>query len=135
MKKLSSSNYFVDKIKNNPALKAEIEDAQLSIDISMQLYTLRKELGITQKELALITDLQQSNIARLERPGYQGYTLKVLSKVVRALGARLNIEIIKNTSTSSARHDFLSNERNMSSLKRDTSIKNWGLMKEAKVYA
>jgi len=117
MKKSDSSNYFANKIKN-PLLKAEVEDAQLSVDISMQLYALRKELNITQAELAIRAEIPQSNIARLEHPGYQGYTLKVLSKVVRALGAKLRIQIIKTNTITTERYDFLSESRNISSLKK-----------------
>jgi len=90
---MSKSQHYTTLIKNSPALQAAIEDAQLSVDISMQIAKLRQEKGCSQKELAELAGIQQSNISRLESPGYQGYTLKVLSKVVRALGGRLKVEI------------------------------------------
>jgi transcriptional regulator with XRE-family HTH domain len=133
MNNTRSNNYFINKVQKDPDLRAEVEDAQLFIDISMQLYKLRNDKNIKQQELAILAKIPQSNISRLESPGYQGYTLKVLSKVVRALDAKLRIEIVKtSTLTATARHDFLSGSRNMSSLKTpllETSNENiWGAM-------
>jgi transcriptional regulator with XRE-family HTH domain len=123
MKNMNSKNHYQELIKKSSSLQAAIEDAQLSIDISMQISKLRNNLGLTQKELAILADIQQSNISRLESPGYQAYTLKVLSKVVRALGAKLRVEIVKPI-TSTNRHSFYSENRHISSLKAETVISN-----------
>jgi len=122
MKNMKSSNkHYANLIKKSPALRAAIEDAQLSVDISMQIAKLRQDAGLTQEQLADLSRIQQSNISRLESPGYQGYTLKVLAKVVRALGAKLRVEIVPATITTTNRHTFFSTNRHISSLKPPTT--------------
>jgi transcriptional regulator with XRE-family HTH domain len=120
------NTHYADIIRGDAELRAAIEDAQLSVDISMQIAKLRQEKGYTQKQLAGIANIQQSNISRLESPGYQGYTLKVLSKVVRALGAKLKIEIVPTiTVTNQHRYEFLSPNRNISSLVSSGASTSW----------
>lgn len=70
-------------------------DARICNDIAIDLYTLRAQSGITQKELAEKLGVKQSNISRWEHPGYQGYKVKMLSKIVRTLGGKLELAIFK----------------------------------------
>lgn len=101
MKNSSSINKFRDKLMKNGALRGEIIDAQVCMGVALQLYRLRIYRNVTQKELADMLGVTQSNIARWESPGYQGYKVKVLSKIARTLGGKLtvNIEpIVKNFS-------------------------------------
>lgn len=119
MKNTGFNDHFLKKMNSDSELRSEIEDAHLFIDISMQLHALRKECRLTQKEMAERSGLPQSNISRLESMDYQGYTLKVLAKVVRALGGKLRVEIVMPAETTvTDRHDFLSESRHVSSLKR-----------------
>lgn len=78
--------------KNEDAL-GELRDARICNDIAIDLYNLRKSSGITQKELAGKLGVKQSNISRWENPGYQGYKVKILSKLVRAIGGEFQIVI------------------------------------------
>lgn len=71
----------------------ELYDARVCNNISLELYNLRKRSGLTQKELAEKLDVKQSNISRWEKPGYQGYKVKMLSKLARVLGGQLFISI------------------------------------------
>ncbi len=74
-------------------IKAEIADARICNDIAFSLYDLRLNSSMTQKQLAQRLGVQQSNISRWEQAGYQGYKIKMLSKIVRALGGRLYVGI------------------------------------------
>lgn len=80
-------------LENNPELRNNIADAKLCNDIAFSLQALRHFSRITQKDLAEKVGVKQSNISRWEQPGYQGYKVKMLNKIVRALGGRLNISI------------------------------------------
>ncbi|SRR3989344_39455 len=91
MKKTNFDSYIEREIKKNPKLKNELTRAGVAIDVSMQIYELRKSRDMTQAELAKLTGVKQSNIARLERADYEGYSLKTLNKVARALKTRLKI--------------------------------------------
>jgi len=93
MKKTNFDSYISREVRINPELNNELSRAGVAIDISMQIYELRKSLGMTQKELAKMTGVKQSNIARLERADYEGYSLKTLNKVAIALKTKLKITL------------------------------------------
>ncbi|MBH1980847.1 helix-turn-helix transcriptional regulator, partial [Candidatus Saccharibacteria bacterium] len=66
-------------------------------DIAFDLCTMRKDVGLTQKQLAEILGVKQSNISRWERPGYNGYKVSILSKLARVLGGRLELSLKRST--------------------------------------
>lgn len=80
-------------IKGSTALPGEVADAKVCNDIAIGLFDLRIRAGWTQKELAEKLSVKQSNISRWEQVGYQGYKVKMLSKVIRTLGGQLHVTI------------------------------------------
>lgn len=86
-------DYLKEKIRQKPNLEQEIKKARKAVEIAHQIYKLRKEKGLTQKELAKIIGVSQSNIARMESADYNHYTMDTLYKVARGLDADLNIFI------------------------------------------
>ncbi|APR87297.1 hypothetical protein A7982_12646 [Minicystis rosea] len=62
------------------------EDADLLLtQIGLRVFERRRALGLTQKELAEKAEMQQSNVARIER-GEQNLTVRTLCKLAEALG-------------------------------------------------
>lgn len=102
--KTDFDRYVQEKIKKHPFLKEELKKADQALDIALQVYSLRKKAGLTQKELAELVDTKQSNIARIESADYTGYTLKTLEKITKALKARLEIKIVSIDSYSQPPH-------------------------------
>jgi len=81
-------------LKQDPSFREAMNKADQAWDIALQLFDIRKKMGLTQTELAKLVGTKQSNIARIEAADYTGYTLKTLEKVTKALKARLEIKII-----------------------------------------
>lgn len=81
-------------LKEDPSFQGKLDEAEQAWDIALQLFDIRKKMGLTQTELAKLVGTKQSNIARIESADYTGYTLKTLEKVTKALKARLEIKII-----------------------------------------
>jgi len=61
--------------------------------ISIQLVSLRKRAGLSQKELAKRVGTSQQQISRLESPSYKGHSLSMLRRVAEVLGAAVHVEI------------------------------------------
>ena len=62
-------------------------------DVAVQLAALRKDSGLSQKELARMVGTSQQQISRLESPSYEGHSLSMLRRVAKVLGATVHVEI------------------------------------------
>jgi len=80
-------------VKKNGRLPVNLPLEDHSRDISIQLTSLRKKAGLSQKELARRVGTSQQQISRLESPSYEGHSLSMLRRVAEALGATIHIEI------------------------------------------
>jgi transcriptional regulator with XRE-family HTH domain len=60
-------------------------------DVALQIAALRKQAGISQKELAVRLNTSQQSVSRLESPAYEGHSLATLRKVAEVLDA--NVEV------------------------------------------
>ena len=71
----------------------EFREAAEELEPAYQVARLRVLRGLTQKELAKLVGTRQPSIARLER-GKSEPRLSFLRKVAKALGARLEIQLV-----------------------------------------
>jgi DNA-binding XRE family transcriptional regulator len=64
-------------------------------ELWLQLVEARQAVGLSQQELAHRLGVSQAQVARIERRGFQGYTLRTLQRYVEALGGqfRLNVTV------------------------------------------
>jgi transcriptional regulator with XRE-family HTH domain len=77
----------------DPEFAARLKKAGEAWDVAMQLAELRKESGLSQKELAKRIGTSQQQISRLESPSYEGHSLSMIRRVAEALGATVRVEI------------------------------------------
>ncbi len=85
---------FKDHLKEqlkDPEFKNEYEALEPEYVIIRQIIKARRELNLTQKELAENTGIKQSNISRLESGTYNP-SLKSLKKIAKGLNKELHIE-------------------------------------------
>ena len=66
-------------------------------EIALQITALRKEAGLSQKELAQRLGTSQQQISRLESPSYEGHSLSMLRRVADVLGATVQVKIQRKT--------------------------------------
>ncbi len=57
------------------------------------MFFLRRESGMSQKDLAEKVGTSQQQISRLESPSYEGHSLSMLRKVAEVLGADVQVKI------------------------------------------
>lgn len=77
MTKTNFDRYLEEQIRD-PAFAERFERAGEAWDVSLQLAALRRQAGLSQKELARRLKSSQQNISRLESPGYEGHLLNNL---------------------------------------------------------
>ncbi len=84
-----SDLYLEDQVKD-PNLRKKPGKAW---DVALQLASLRKKSGMSQKELAKRLRTSQQQISRLESPSYEGHSLSMLRRIADVLGATVHVEI------------------------------------------
>ncbi|MBI2909300.1 MAG: XRE family transcriptional regulator [Chloroflexi bacterium] len=81
-----------------PEKRALYEQIVAKSDLWLQLVEARQAAGLTQRELAKRLGVSQAQVARIERRGYDAYTLNTLRRYVKALGDTFELRVtIENT--------------------------------------
>lgn len=93
MKRLTNFDRYLEEQLKEPDFAARFKEAGEAWDVALQLAALRKESGLSQKELARRVGTSQQQISRLESPSYEGHSLSMLRRVAEVLGATLHVEI------------------------------------------
>ena len=60
-------------------------------EVALQIAALRKERGLSQRQLAKRLRTSQQQISRLESPAYEGHSLSTLRRLARVLNADVRI--------------------------------------------
>lgn len=81
------------QLLSNPKVKAEYDNLEVEYEIIRQIMKARKEMNLTQAELAEMVGTKQSNISRLESGEYNP-SLALIQKVANALGKKLEIRLV-----------------------------------------
>jgi transcriptional regulator with XRE-family HTH domain len=93
MKGKTNFDRYLDDQLRDPAFAERFKEAGEDWDVAIQIAALRKESGLSQKELAKRLGTSQQQISRLESPGYEGHSLSMLRRVARVLGASVQVQI------------------------------------------
>jgi len=98
MTKLTNFDRYLDEQLKDPTFAARFKEAGEAWDVAVQLAALRKEAGLSQKELAQRAGTSQQQISRLESPGYEGHSLSMLRRVAEVLGGSVRVQIQRGRS-------------------------------------
>jgi predicted XRE-type DNA-binding protein len=85
-------------IKNSRKRKESLQRERENIGIAEQVYNLRTQARLSQKELADLVGTTQSAISRLEDADYNGHSLTMLRKVAAALNQHVQVRFAPNDS-------------------------------------
>jgi transcriptional regulator with XRE-family HTH domain len=92
MKQTNFDRYLKEQLAD-PEFARRFEQAGEAWDVALQLAALRRQSGLSQKELARRVNTSQQQICRLESPDYEGHSLSMLRRVARELRARVRVVI------------------------------------------
>lgn len=90
MKKTDFDIYLDEQLKDKDFAE-RFERAGEAWDVALQLAALRKEAGLSQKDLARKLKTSQQQISRLESPAYEGHSLSMLRRVAHVLNADVKV--------------------------------------------
>lgn len=82
-----------DNLLANPEFRAIYEEEAAKKEIWLQLVEARHKAGLTQIELARRLGVSQAQVARMEKRGYDAYSLSSLRRYVQALGNGFSLDI------------------------------------------
>jgi len=102
MKKTNFDRYLETQLQD-PAFAARFKNAGEAWDVALQIAALRKQAGLSQKDLARLLKTSQQQISRLESPGYEGHSLSMLRRVAGVLHARVRIVFESTKATNEMR--------------------------------
>jgi len=77
----------------DPEFRAVYEEESAKKELWLQLVEARQAAGLTQAELAERLGVSQAQVARIEKRGYDAYTLTTLRRYVEALGEGFSLEV------------------------------------------
>ena len=93
MKRQTNFDLYLEEQLKDADFADRFRKAGEAWDVAIQLASLRKKSGLSQKELAKRVGTSQQQISRLESPSYEGHSLSMLRRVADVLGANINVEI------------------------------------------
>jgi ribosome-binding protein aMBF1 (putative translation factor) len=73
---------------------AYFEEELTAADLASQIYKLRTQAGLSQRELAAKVGTTASAICRLEDSNYAGHSLSMLRRIASALGRHVKIHLV-----------------------------------------
>ncbi len=93
MRRQANFDLYLEEQLKDPDFKERFRNAGEAWDVAIQIASLRKKSGLSQKELARRLGTSQQQISRLESPSYKGHSLSMLRRVAEVLGATVHVEI------------------------------------------
>lgn len=75
-------------------LQKLVKKAFINAQVSLIIYDVRRQAGLTQQQLANLIGTTRSVIARLEDADYEGHSLSMLARIAAALDRKLEIKML-----------------------------------------
>lgn len=80
-------------IGDDESRKASLQAERVNAEVAQKIFDIRKQAGLSQRALAELVETTQSVISRLEDSDYDGHSLSMLSRIAKALGREVIIEM------------------------------------------
>ena len=86
-------NEWRASLTDTPEKAGRYEEMAAKSDLWLQLVEARRSAGLSQRALAQRLGVSQAQVARIEKRGYESYTLNTLRRYVAALGEGVVLEV------------------------------------------
>jgi ribosome-binding protein aMBF1 (putative translation factor) len=81
------------KLRAHPEYEQIYQEEAAKSALWLQLVEARQRAGLSQAEVARRMGVSQAQVARIEKAGYDAYTLNTLRRYVAALGDQFSLEV------------------------------------------
>jgi predicted XRE-type DNA-binding protein len=89
----NSYQRWVNDLHAAPEIQQVYEEEAAEKELWLQLVEARQQAGLTQAEVANRLGVSQAQVARIEKRGYDAYTLNTLRRYVEALGEEFSLQV------------------------------------------
>src|SRR5438309_5797436 len=89
----ASFERWQQQLRADPEYQMIYEEEAAKKELWLQLVEARMSAGLTQQEVAKRLGVSQAQVARIEKRGYDAYTLTTLRRYVQALGEGFALEV------------------------------------------
>ena len=89
----ASYQQWQERLQANPEHQRIYEEEAAKGELWLQLVEARQAAGLTQEQMAKRIGVSQAQISRIEKEGYDAYTLNTLRRYVKALGEGFALEV------------------------------------------
>jgi predicted XRE-type DNA-binding protein len=89
----NSYQRWVNDLHAAPEFQRVYEEEAAKKELWLQLVEARQQAGLTQAEVAERLGVSQAQVARIEKRGYDAYTLNTLRRYVEALGEEFSLQV------------------------------------------
>jgi len=86
-------NAYWERQMADPEFRAIYETEAEKKELWLQLVEARQQAGLTQEQMAQRLGVSQAQVSRIEKEGYDAYTLTTLRRYVAALGEGYSLEV------------------------------------------
>src|SRR6266568_2585784 len=86
-----------DSLMADPEFQEIYKEEAAKKELWLQLVEARQAAGLTQAELAKRLGVSQAQVSRIEKQGYDAYTLNTLRRYIAALGEGFSLEVKVHT--------------------------------------
>ena len=89
----ASYRRWKDELKADPEYQRVYTEEAAKKELWLQMVEARTAAGLTQEQMAKKIGVSQAQVARIEKRGYDAYTLTTLRRYVQALGDEFLLEV------------------------------------------
>jgi len=82
-----------DELRADPEYQKIYEEEAAKSELWLQLVEARQAAGLTQMQVAERMGVSQAQVARIEKRGYDAYTLRSLRRYIEALGDEFSLQV------------------------------------------
>ena len=86
-------NEWKASLTDTPEKAARYQEIADRSNLWLQLVEARQVAGLTQRQVAQRLGVSQAQVARIEKQGYESYTLTTLHRYLNALGEGFSLEV------------------------------------------